>query len=267
MIDAKGLADVQARPAPKAIDVDQAGVRGLSLPIVVRDREWGEQHTVATVDLSADLPAAFKGTHMSRFVEAVESWDAKLDYAGLRTLLADVLNRLSARKAYAVIRFPYFLVRKAPASGAQSRLAVRVELVGELSAEAPDKPRFTLTVTTPVMTVCPCSLELCQTAAHSQRAAIAVACRSRGLVWIEELVEIAEKSGGSPVYSLLKREDEKAVTEAAFANPTFVEDAARHAADYLSAHPKIRWFRVSVESFESIHDHAAFAVIERDLSR
>ncbi len=258
-------ADVQNGPAEVALPIDRVGVKNLTLPIVVRDRELGRQATVATVEFCADLPAEFKGTHMSRFVEALQAWSGELDYHGVRALLRDVLARLNARKAFVVFRFPYFLRKRSPATNSMSPLSYRCAMTGELESDDQARPAFQLDVDVPVMTVCPCSMALCtQGGAHSQRAMVHIRARFQRFVWLEDLIAVAEAAGSSPVYTLLKREDEKFVTEAAFNNPAFVEDVVRHAAQTLDNHPDISWFRVEVESEESIHNHSAFAAIERN---
>lgn len=258
------MKDVHLSAAEHLWDIDQVGVKGLSLPIKVRDRASGVQHTVAQVDLFVDLPAEFKGAHMSRFVEALEHWSGELDYASFRSLLADVAQRLAARRAVVRFDFPYFLRQDSPVSKSRGIMGYRAILVGRFED---GKLEFTLTAEVPVMTVCPCSKAICEEGAHSQRAVVRLSTRFRGFVWLEDLIEIAERAGSSPVYSLLKREDEKFVTEAGFRNPAFVEDVVRAAAQGLSGHPQIDWFRVEVESFESIHNHSAFACIERTVQR
>ena len=258
------MEDVQNRPAPVALPIDRVGVKGLKLPLLVRDREKGTQHTIASVDISVDLPAAFKGTHMSRFVQALENWTEELDYATMKSLLDDVRNRLNARRAHIVFRFPYFMRKKAPVTECPGILPYECTLTGELSDGG--KPLFLLEVIVPVMTVCPCSKAISREGAHSQRAEVRMAMRMNGFCWIEDFIEIAEASGSSPVYSLLKREDEKFVTEDAFSRPTFVEDVVRNVASRLTGHPHLDGFRVEVESYESIHAHNAFACIEQGLS-
>ncbi|THB70109.1 MAG: GTP cyclohydrolase I FolE2 [Desulfovibrio sp.] len=260
------MQDVQSSPSQVAMGIDRVGVRGLKLPVRVRDRAKGVQHTVAEVDLSVDLPAEFKGTHMSRFVEALENWSEDLDHQSMTTLLRDVRTRLQARRSHLLFTFPYFMEKQAPATGSPGLLSYDCRVSGELE-HGQDQPNYELSVETPVMTVCPCSLAICDGGAHSQRAAVRISCRFTGLVWLEDLIAIAEGCASSPVYTLLKREDEKAVTETAFANPTFVEDAVRNAAAALAEHPQMTWFRVEVESFESIHNHNAFAAIEQDLEK
>jgi GTP cyclohydrolase I len=253
------MRDIQSGPPDVALAVDRVGIKNFRLPLTVRDRVLGRQHTVADVELSVDLPARFKGTHMSRFVEALSGFTGELDLVSFKTLLADVRARLEAENAHLTLRFPYFLSKSSPASGATALMDYACQVSGEFVG---GKFRQTLGVDVPVMTVCPCSLAISDQGAHSQRAVVSIRCRFSGFVWLEELVEIAEGAGSSPVYALLKREDEKYVTEQAFANPTFVEDVARRVASALHEHPKVTWFRVEVESFESIHNHSAFAGIE-----
>lgn len=253
------MEDVQKHPAPVSMPIDRVGVKDLRLPLVVRDRHSGTQHTVARVDLSVDLPAAFKGTHMSRFVEALENWEEELSRASLEKLLSDIALRLEARRAYARFDFPYFLRQTSPASKAKGLMGYPCSVVGAYEDGRLD---FTLGVDVPVMTVCPCSKAISDEGAHSQRASVRIQAKFKGFLWLEDLIEIAEGSGSSRVYTLLKREDEKFVTEAAFANPAFVEDVVRAAAKGLSEHPRITWFSVEVEAFESIHGHSAQASIE-----
>ncbi|MBG0791690.1 MAG: GTP cyclohydrolase I FolE2 [Desulfovibrionaceae bacterium] len=253
------MEDVQKSQSSIAMPIDRVGVKGLKSPIIVRDRESGIQHTVAEVSLSVDLPAEFKGTHMSRFVEALEHWEGALDYNSFLTLLDDVVERLQARSAHIRFVFPYFLRRKSPVSGVNCLMDYTCRVDGLFKD---GKLIFTLGADVPVMTVCPCSKAISDEGAHSQRAEVRIRTRFNGFLWLEDLIEIGERAGSCPVYSLLKREDEKYVTETAFANPTFVEDVVREAAKGLDEHPQVHWYKVEVESFESIHNHSAFAVIE-----
>lgn len=258
------MKDVQNTRAEVAIPIDSVGVRNMQLPISVSRREGGPQHTVATVELGVELPAAFKGTHMSRFVEALENWNEDLSYTSTKLLLEDILHRLEARKAHIIFAFPFFLRRASPVSGASGMQGYACRLTGELSGgQHGGKPRFLLEISAPVMTVCPCSKAISDEGAHSQRADVRVALRLRSFNWLEEFIDIAEQAASSPTYPLLKREDEKYVTEHAFANPRFVEDVVRNVADRLEQHPQVVWFRVEVESYESIHAHNAYARIER----
>lgn len=255
------LTDIQMGPARLPLAIDRVGVRGVKLPLTVRDRVRGQQSTVASVDLAVDLPSTFAGTHMSRFVEALTAWSETLDYDALRNLLTDVRERLKALTAHVTVAFPFFVEKPAPVSGTVGPMHHECVLTGEL-VEGSNRPRFTLELAVPVMTVCPCSKAICAEGAHSQRATVRMACRFTKFLWLEELIDVAESAASSPVYSILKREDEKAVVERAFAHPAFVEDVVRHAADALSRDERITWFRVEVESHESIHNHNAFAAIE-----
>ncbi len=257
------MEDVQNRQAEVSMAINSVGVRNLKLPLTVSDRTQGSQHTVATVELGVDLPAEFKGTHMSRFVEALENWTEDLSYPSMKNLLENIRDRLNARRAQVVFRFPFFLRRTPPVSQSRSLQGYECTLTGTLETDS--KPVFLLEVVVPVMTVCPCSKAISREGAHSQRTEIRIAVRLKGFNWLEEFIEIAESSASSPTYPLLKREDEKYVTEHAFATPFFVEDVVRNVAAKLEKHAQVAWFRVEVESFESIHAHNAFAWIERSL--
>jgi GTP cyclohydrolase I len=261
------MEDVQNRQADVPMPIDSVGIRKLRLPITLCCREGGSRHSVADVEMGVELPAHFKGTHMSRFVEALEGWDEDLNYAGVKKLLEDVLRRLEARKAQIVFSFPYFLRKDSPVSASSGLQGYDCRLTGELASGKENQPlgklRFLLELCVPVMTVCPCSKAISDEGAHSQRADVRLSLRLTAFNWLEEFIEIAGSAGSSPTYPLLKREDEKFVTEAAFANPCFVEDVVRNVAEKLSAHPHVAWFRVEVESYESIHAHNAFARIER----
>lgn len=259
---AQPMPDIQSDPAEVALAIDRVGVKGLKKPIRVRDRRQGESPAVAEIDLSVDLPARFKGTHMSRFVEALEEFTGALDHKSFRGLLVSLRDRLQAQRSHARLAFTYFMPETSPEAGAMSLAGYDCFLEGDLESE---KLTLTVGVDVPVMTVCPCSLAICnQTGAHSQRAIVRVRAKAEGFVWIEELVGVAQSAASSPVYSLLKRADEKKVVETAFAKPAFVEDVVRSAARALLDHKLVTWFRVEVESLESIHPHNAFAVIERD---
>ena len=254
------MEDVQSHSPAVALGIDRVGVRGLERPLMVRDRAKGRQQTVARVDLGVDLPSAFKGTHMSRFVEALEEWNEEISYQSVRHLLESIKERLGAERAFVHLTFPYFIQREAPASGSPSLLNYACALTGELRENGQS---FVLALEVPVMTVCPCSKAISDEGAHSQRALVRMNIRMKEFAWLEEFIEIAELSASSAVYPLLKRPDEKFVTEHAFANPVFVEDVVRNVAQRLMEHAHVEWFSVEVESMESIHNHNAFARIER----
>lgn len=263
------LPDVQSGKAAIPIRINRVGIRGLEMPILVRQRDHAEpQRTVASISLGVDLAAEENGTHMSRFVETLQGMiftHAPLDYSVAFKILRDTRARLRADRAHISFSFPYFLQRKAPVSGIPALMSYGCVLAGEIDRENGDGLSFSpflLDIKVPVMTVCPCSKAISDEGAHSQRADVRISTRMNGLVWIEDLVEVAEKAGSSPVYSLLKRADEKHVTEHAFAQPCFVEDVARRVADALSKKEHVVSFKVEVESYESIHAHNAFAYIE-----
>lgn len=260
------MIDVQKNAPEVPIPIDRVGVTDVMVPLFARDRSStnGRQQTVARADLTVDLPSDFKGTHMSRFVEALEGWEGEISYHGVRALLATVRQRLEARRAHVALRFPYFIRKQAPSSGATGLVAYDCTLDGELDEN--DRQRFVLGITVPVMTVCPCSKAISDEGAHSQRTLVRMTLLMKDFVWIEDFVAVAEKAGSSPVYTLLKREDEKYVTEHAFANPCFVEDVVRNVAKDLAENPHLLGFRVEVESMESIHNHNAMACIERNFS-
>ena len=264
------LKDVQSSPSTVARDIDRVGVKHVELPLVVKDRDKGRQHTVASVDMGVDLPAAYKGTHMSRFVEALENWREasaeELDYTSMKRLLSDVLTRLNAHRAYARFSFPYFRTRRAPVSGQAAPVRYRCRLTGELE-QGQEGPRFLLELEVPVTTVCPCSKAISRAGAHGQRALVRMGIRMSRFEWLEGFIDIAEESGSAPIYTLLKRPDEKFVTEQAYDNALFVEDVVRNVATRLEQHAHVTWFRVEVESEESIHGHNAFASIERSVNR
>ena len=268
--EAMHLEDVQSSPSDVAMDIDHVGVRHVRFPLVVKDRALGRQHTVASVDMGVELPSAFKGTHMSRFVEALEEWregsGEELDYASMKRLLSDILCRLRARRARACFHFPYFITRPAPVTGLPAPVCYQCSLTGEMD-EGEHTPRFLLELEVPVTTVCPCSKAISSAGAHGQRATIRLALRMSRFEWLEGFIDIAESSGSSPLYTLLKRPDEKYVTERAYENALFVEDVVRRAADKLEKCESIVWYRVEVESEESIHGHNAVASIERSVRR
>ena len=219
------MEDVQSYSPSVAMHIDRVGVRGLKLPLRVRDRAQGMQQTVASVDMGVDLPSSFKGTHMSRFVEALEDWEGEIGYQSVRHLLETVKARLSAQRAWVSFSFTYFIKKPAPASGRPGTVHYDCRLVGTLDEHGQS---FRLCLAVPVMTVCPCSRAISREGAHSQRAIVHMEIRMRGFSRLEEFIELAEAAGSSAIYSLLKREDEKFVTETAFADPVFVEDFLLH---------------------------------------
>ncbi len=255
------MQDIQNSPAGVDMSIDRVGVKDLRYPLVVRNKNDGFQNTVAHVDLYVDLPGSFKGTHMSRFIEALQEWSGVLDYYSFKHFLLDVQTRLEARRSHVTFNFPLFLNQEAPISKSRALMEYQCMFSGELEV---DNPSMFAGVEVPVMTVCPCSLAISENGAHSQRAVVKINAKFEGLLWLEDLISIAQNSASSPVYGLLKREDEKYVTEQSFANPCFVEDVVRNVGERLQDHEQIQWFKAEVESFESIHNHSAYACIEMD---
>jgi GTP cyclohydrolase I len=254
------LHDVQRRHDTRRIPISKVGVKDISYPIVVMDKNRSVQHTVARVNMYVDLPHHFKGTHMSRFIEILNLYREKIALDKMETILQKMKEKLGASSAHLEIEFPYFIEKKAPVSGARSLMEYTCEFKASLAEELD----FVLGVKVPVTSLCPCSKELSRFGAHNQRSIMTVQVRYHEFLWIEDLIETIESCGSSPVYSLLKREDEKFVTEQAYENPRFVEDMVREATIKLSAMDAVTWFSVEAENFESIHKHSAYAAVERD---
>lgn len=255
---AKSLIDVQSARPDYAIPIDRVGVRGARVPIKLRDRTHGRQICLASAELGVDLPPDRKGTHMSRFIEILDGWDEEIDCQSMRELLEIMRHKLSARRAWASFSFPYLVRKAAPTAPLGARMAYDCAISSELDDQG---QTFLLSLNVPVMTVCPCSKAISEEGAHSQRAIIRMKILMVKFVWLEDLIELAEACASSSVYPLLKRQDEKFVTEMAFANPAFVEDVARKVADRLNGREEALRYEVEVESMESIHNHNAFACI------
>jgi len=254
------LKDTQSELDDRQLAIDRVGVRSLRFPLRIRDRDAAVvQHTVATVSLAVDLPHQYKGTHMSRFVEVLHAHGTELTVATVAGMPRELIKKLHADKAHVELRFPYFRSKKAPVSKAEGLLDYGVIFEVNADKSATD---FVLTVEIPVTTLCPCSKAISARGAHNQRGTVTLAIRFDEPVWIEDLIELVESSASSELYSVLKRPDEKFVTEAAYDNPVFVEDLVRNVAQKAKAHPHITWFRVEAENYESIHNHNAWAMIE-----
>lgn len=257
------LHDTQSQRDARGLPIDRVGVKNLRFPLRIRDRDHVEQATVATVSLAVDLPHHFKGTHMSRFVEVLHAHGHELTVASIAGMPRALMKKLDSEKAHVEFRFPYFRTKKAPVTEAEGLLDYGV--VFEVNAEKA-RVDFVVTVEVPVTTLCPCSKAISARGAHNQRGIVTLAVRFRDPVWIEDLIELVESSASSGLYSLLKRPDEKFVTEHAYDNPVFVEDLVRNIALRARKHPQLTWFRVEAENFESIHNHNAYAVIEQTIA-
>jgi len=254
------LPDIQSRTDERDLRIDAVGVKGVRYPMTIR-AGTRLQPTIATLSMTVGLAAATKGTHMSRFIELLEAQAAALDQQGFKALLFDMLERLDARSGSIEMRFPYFVTKFAPVSGVQSQLDYEVSWRASMSDEG--RYSFWMDVTVPATSLCPCSKEISAYGAHNQRSHIRIEAEIAGVMAIEELVAIAERGASCEVYGLLKRPDEKYVTERAYDNPKFVEDLVREVALALKQEPRVRAYVVEAENFESIHNHSAFARIAR----
>ncbi|WP_375502640.1 GTP cyclohydrolase FolE2 [uncultured Jatrophihabitans sp.] len=256
------LEDVQGRPDTRGIAIDEVGICGLRYPIAVWDRARAKQDTIAEISLAVALPAEVKGTHMSRFLEILDEHSGELTQRTLPDLLRQIHQRLDTDDAQITIAFPYFLPRSAPVTGATALMDYACQFHARLTTAG---LQFTLQVAVPVTSVCPCSKAISDYGAHNQRGTITIAVTPQQhdgkleLVWIEELIAVAEAAASSPVYPLLKRADERHVTMAGFDHPVFVEDMVREVASQLRADERVARFTVEAVNDESIHNHAAFA--------
>ncbi|PLX96396.1 MAG: GTP cyclohydrolase I FolE2 [Desulfuromonas sp.] len=254
-----GMPDLQQSRDNRNIAIDKVGVKDIRYPIIVMDKSRTRQHTVARINMYVDLPHHFKGTHMSRFIEILNRYHGEIRIESLDAILEAMKERLEASCAHLEMEFPYFIEKTAPVSGARGLMEYQCQMIGR-HGETPD---FVLGVTVPVTSLCPCSKEISSFGAHNQRSAVQVQVRYHEHVWLEDLINWIEGCASAPVYSLLKREDEKAVTEQAYENPMFVEDIVRAVTETLQQKREIHWFRVQCENFESIHNHSAYAQVER----
>ena len=254
------LDDKQSERDTRELRIDKVGVRGLRFPIQVRDRTRRVQNTVATLGMFVDLPKEFKGTHMSRFVEVLNAHGNIIHVENIKDILSELQQKLHSATSHIEIEFPYFMSKQSPVS----KKASLMDYIARFDASAcGQETDFVLTVKVNVTTLCPCSKAISKHGAHNQRGEVTVTLRFKKTIWIEEVVEMIEASASSELYALLKRQDEKAVTERAYENPVFVEDLVRNVALRLNAHPLVTWYKVEAENFESIHNHNAYACIER----
>jgi GTP cyclohydrolase I len=254
------LHDKQSERDHRQLRIDKVGVRGLRFPIQVRDKARAVQNTVATIGMFVDLPKEFKGTHMSRFIEVLNAHGNIVHVENITDILHAMQKKFHAATSHLEMEFPYFMVKKAPVSGMESVMDYTARFDATACAKDID---FVLTVKAMVTTLCPCSKAIAAYGAHNQRSEVTVQIRSRKAVWIEDLIGMIESSASSELFALLKRQDEKAVTERAYENPVFVEDLVRNVALKLNAHPDVTWYRVEAENHESIHNHNAYACIEK----
>jgi GTP cyclohydrolase I len=255
------IPDVQNLADTRHLAINKVGIKGIRHPIVVRDKSVGVQHTVATFNMYVYLPHDFKGTHMSRFVEILNHHGRELSVESFESILREMTHKLEAKSGHIEMNFPYFVNKAAPVSGVESLLDYDVTFIGSIDN---GKYRFTMRVAVPVTSLCPCSKKISERGAHNQRSHVTLTVRTNKSVWIEEVVRFAEDQASCELYGLLKRPDEKFVTERAYDNPKFVEDMVRDVATALNNDPRIDAYVVESENFESIHNHSAYALIERD---
>src|SRR5438093_3165496 len=254
------LHDKQSERDDRELRIDKVGVRGLRFPIQVRDKAHALQNTIATIGMYVDLPKEFKGTHMSRFIEVLHGHGSVVHVENITEILYAMQAKLKAATAHLEMEFPFFLAKKAPASARESVMDYTARFDATACGKEID---FILTVKAPVTTLCPCSKAIARYGAHNQRGIVTVQIRSKRAIWIEDLIAMVETSASSELYSLLKRQDEKAVTERAYENPVFVEDLVRNVVVKLNEHPDVTWYKVEAENLESIHNHNAYACIEK----
>ena len=254
------LHDKQSERDHRELRIDKVGVRGLRFPIQIRDKAHSLQNTVATIGMFVDLPKEFKGTHMSRFIEVLNAHGRVVHVENIEEILFAMQKKLHAATSHLEMEFPFFLDKRAPVSGMNSLMDYTARFDASACGKEID---FVLTVKAGVTTLCPCSKAISDYGAHNQRGVVTVQVRSTKAIWIEDLISIIESSASSELFALLKRQDEKAVTERAYENPVFVEDLVRNIALKLNAHPDVSWFKAEAENFESIHNHNAYACIER----
>jgi GTP cyclohydrolase I len=255
------MIDIQNQKDHRNINIKKVGVKRIKYPIIVLDRAQGTQPVNATISMYVNLPHHFKGTHMSRFVEILNEFRGEINIRTFHSILEKVREKLRAESAHMEIEFPYFIEKAAPVSGARSHMEYHCSFCGQNNGQKSD---FLVGVVVPVTTVCPCSREISNKGAHNQRSIVTVKLRFKKFFWIEDVIRIIEDSASGEVYSLLKRPDEKFVTEKGYENPMFVEDVVRNVAEQLNCNENFTWYSVEAENYESIHNHSAYAYVEKE---
>ena len=255
------IPDVQGSEDTRRIPINKVGIKDIRHPVRIAQRMGGEQHTLAHFNMYVELPHNFKGTHMSRFVEILNRHEREITLATFKAMLTEMVERLEASRGHIEMSFPYFITKRAPVSGVESLMDYDVTFVGESS---PAGIHMNVKVVVPVTSLCPCSKKISDYGAHNQRSHVTVDVRLAGFMWVEELIDLVEREASCELYGLLKRPDEKYVTERAYDNPKFVEDLVRDIAVNLNADSRVMAYRIESENFESIHNHSAYALIEHD---
>jgi GTP cyclohydrolase I len=256
------IEDVQSSADTRQLPINKVGIKNIRHPVRIRDRSGGEQHTVANFNMYVNLPHNFKGTHMSRFVEILNQQEREISVKSFKEMLREMTERLEAEMGHIEMNFPYFVNKKAPVSGVESMMDYDVTFLGEINGHL---HRTILKVIVPVTSLCPCSKKISDYGAHNQRSHVTITVRTNRFVWIEEIIDCVEEMASCELYGLLKRPDEKYVTERAYDNPKFVEDMVRDIAARLNADDRIDGYIVESENFESIHNHSAYAMIEHNM--
>ncbi len=257
------IADVQNSEDTRHLPINKVGIKDIRHPVRVRDRSGGEQHTIANFNMYVNLPHNFKGTHMSRFVEILNQHEREISVESFKDMLTEMTERLEAESGHIEMSFPYFVNKTAPVSGVQSLLDYDVTFLGSSSGS---QHETTLKVVVPVTSLCPCSKKISDRGAHNQRSHVTVTIKTREFVWIEDIIDAVESIASCELYGLLKRPDEKYVTEHAYDNPKFVEDMVRDIAAHMNQDSRITAYVVESENFESIHNHSAYALIEKNMT-
>ncbi len=255
------IEDVQSSADTRNIPINKVGIKDVRHPVRVRDRSGGDQNTIANFNMYVNLPHNFKGTHMSRFIEILHQHEHEISVESFKEMLSEMTDRLEAGSGHIEMSFPYFVSKKAPVSGVESLMDYDVTFIGEIHDGVPE---MNVKVVVPVTSLCPCSKKISDYGAHNQRSHVTVTARIGEFVWLEELIDIVEQEASCELYGLLKRPDEKNVTERAYDNPKFVEDMVRDVAARLNDDDRISYYMVESENFESIHNHSAYALIEKN---
>ena len=255
------IPDTQNTPDTRHIAIDKVGIKDIRHPVVVSDRSGREQHTVANINMYVNLPQQYKGTHMSRFVEILNNHEYEITVQSFKQMIVEMCDVLNAKSGNIEMTFPYFVNKAAPVSGVMSLMDYEVSFIGQIKEH---KPEVLVKVVVPATSLCPCSKNISDYGAHNQRSHITACVRTNDFIWIEELIDTIEKLASCEVYGLLKRPDEKYVTERAYDNPKFVEDLVRDVAVKFNEDDRIIAYTIESENFESIHNHSAYAMLSHD---
>lgn len=257
------IPDVQSTPDTRRLDIDRVGIKSIRHPARIQERDGGVQHTIAHFNMYVGLPHHFKGTHMSRFVEILHR-EREISVDSFQQMLSEMTQRLNADAGHIEMSFPFFVMKRAPVTGVESFMDYKASLIGEIDHGTAG---MCIKVVVPVTSLCPCSKKISDRGAHNQRSHMSIRVRLREHMWIEELIDMAESEASCELWGILKRPDEKYVTERAYDNPKFVEDMVRDVAMRLNGDERVKAYVVESENFESIHNHSAYALIERDKDR